>query len=77
MDEIRSQVRTEGERPGREREREKRETEGNRPKGRGRQDPKKEGRWINNKLLLYSTGNDIQYPVINHNKYLKRMCIYV
>ena len=24
--------------------------------------------WINNKVLLYSTGNCIQYPVINHNK---------
>ena len=24
-------------------------------------------RWINNKDLLYSTGNYIQYPVINHN----------
>ena len=23
--------------------------------------------WINNKDLLYSTGNYIQYPVINHN----------
>ena len=23
--------------------------------------------WINNKLLLYSTGNYIQYPMINHN----------
>ena len=23
--------------------------------------------WINNKVLLYSTANDIQYPVINHN----------
>ena len=23
---------------------------------------------INNKVLLYSTGNYIQYPVINHNK---------
>ena len=23
--------------------------------------------WINNKVLLYSTGNNIQYPVINHN----------
>ena len=22
---------------------------------------------INKKVLLYSTGNDIQYPVINHN----------
>ena len=23
--------------------------------------------WINNNILLYSTGNYIQYPVINHN----------
>ena len=23
--------------------------------------------WINNKVLLYSTGNYIQYPVINNN----------
>ena len=23
--------------------------------------------WINNKVLLYSTGNCIQYPVVNHN----------
>ena len=23
--------------------------------------------WINNKFLLYSTGNYIQYPAINHN----------
>ena len=23
--------------------------------------------WINNKVLLYSTGNYIQYPVVNHN----------
>ena len=23
--------------------------------------------WINNKVLLYSTGNYIQYPVINHD----------
>ena len=23
--------------------------------------------WINNKVLLYSTGNYIQYPMINHN----------
>ena len=23
--------------------------------------------WMNNKFLLYSTGNYIQYPVINHN----------
>ena len=24
--------------------------------------------WINNKILLYSTGNCIQYPVINHTE---------
>ena len=24
-------------------------------------------KWVNNKVLLYSTGNYIQYPVINHN----------
>ena len=24
--------------------------------------------WINNKILLYSTGNYIQYPVINHSR---------
>ena len=23
--------------------------------------------WINNKVLLYSTGKCLQYPVINHN----------
>ena len=23
--------------------------------------------WINNKVLLYSTGNHIKYPMINHN----------
>ena len=23
--------------------------------------------WINNKVLLYSTGNYIQYPIKNHN----------
>ena len=23
--------------------------------------------WINNKTLLYSTGNNSQYPIINHN----------
>ena len=29
--------------------------------------------WINNKVLLYSTGYYIQYPVINHNgKELKK-----
>ena len=24
-------------------------------------------KWINNKVILYSTGNCIQYPVINYN----------
>ena len=24
--------------------------------------------WMNNKVLLYSTGNYFQYPVINHNR---------
>ena len=35
--------------------------------------------WINNKVLLYSTGNYIQYPVVNHNgkEYKRGMCIYV
>ena len=36
--------------------------------------------WINNKVLLYSTGNYIQYPVINHNgkEYEKiYMCVYM
>ena len=23
--------------------------------------------WVNNKVLLYSTGDYIQYPVMNHN----------
>ena len=34
---------------------------------------------INNKVLIYSTGNSIQYPVINHNRkeYKKRMCVCV
>ena len=35
--------------------------------------------WINNKVLLYSRGNYIQYPVVNRNEkeYLKNvyMCI--
>ena len=31
-----------------------------------------------NKVLLYSTGNYIQYPVINHNgKYEKRICVHM
>ena len=34
--------------------------------------------WINNKVLLYSPGNYIQYPGINHNgKEYKKECIYV
>ena len=34
--------------------------------------------WINNKVLLLSTGNYIQYPVINHNgKEYKKECIYM
>ena len=34
--------------------------------------------WINNKVLLYSTGNYIQYPVINHNgKEYEKECIYI
>ena len=35
--------------------------------------------WINNKVLLYCTGNCIQYPVINHNgkEYEKNIYIYV
>ena len=33
--------------------------------------------WINNKVLLHSIGNYIQYPVINHNgKENKKECIY-
>ena len=34
--------------------------------------------WINNKVLLYSTGNYIQYPVTNHNgkEYKKNIYIY-
>ena len=31
--------------------------------------------WINNKVLLYSTGNYIHYLVLNHNG--KRMYMYV
>ena len=34
--------------------------------------------WISNKVLLYSTGNNIQYPVINHNgKEYEKECIYM
>ena len=35
-------------------------------------------KWINNNVLLYSTGNYIQYPVINHNgKKYEKECIYI
>ena len=34
--------------------------------------------WINNKVLLYSTRNYIQYPVITPNgKKYKKECIYI
>ena len=34
--------------------------------------------WIINKVLLQSTGNYIQYPVINHNgKEHKKECTYM
>lgn len=35
--------------------------------------------WRNNKILLYGTGNYIQYPAINHNRkeYEKNVCICV
>ena len=34
--------------------------------------------WINNKVLLYSARNSIQYPVINHNgKEYEKACMYV
>ena len=32
--------------------------------------------WINNKVLLYSTGNYIQYPIINQNEKEYYKCIY-
>ena len=35
-------------------------------------------RWINNKVLLHSTENYIQYPVTNHNgKECEKECVYV
>ena len=34
--------------------------------------------WINNKVLLYSMGNYIQYPMVNHNgKEYKKEGIYI
>ena len=34
--------------------------------------------WIKNKVPLYSTGNNIQYPVINYSgKDYEKECIYM
>ena len=37
--------------------------------------------WINNKILIYSTGIYIQYPGVNHNgkEYFENvyMCVYI
>ena len=35
--------------------------------------------WIDNKVLLYSTGKSGQYPVISQNgkQYFKKECLYV
>ena len=34
--------------------------------------------WINNKVLLYTTGNYVQYPVIKHNgKEYEKECICI
>ena len=36
--------------------------------------------WINNKVLMYSTGNYIEYPMINHNgkeSFKKNIYIYI
>ena len=33
--------------------------------------------WINEKVLLYSTGNYIQHPVINHNGKEYEKVIYI
>ena len=35
--------------------------------------------WINNKVLLYSTGSYIQYPMINHNgkEYILKRNVYI
>ena len=36
------------------------------------------GEWINNKVLLYSTGNYIQYSMMKHNrKEYEKECIYM
>ena len=34
--------------------------------------------WINNKVLLYSSGNYIQYPATNHSrKEYEKECVYI
>ena len=34
--------------------------------------------WMDNKVLLYSTGNYVQYLVINHSgKEYKKECVYI
>ena len=34
--------------------------------------------WINNRILLYSKENHVQYPTMNHNgKNTKKECMYV
>jgi len=33
--------------------------------------------WISNKVLLYSTGNYIQYPAINHNGKNMKKNVYI
>ena len=33
--------------------------------------------WINNKVLLYGTGNYIQYPVVNHNGKIYKKNAYI
>ena len=34
-------------------------------------------RWVNNEVLLYSTGNYIQYPVINNNRKEHKKIVYM
>ena len=33
--------------------------------------------WINNKVLLCSTGNSVQYPVVNHNGKELKKSVYI
>ena len=47
-------------------------------KGREREWGGMDWEFAGNKVLLYSTANYIQYPVINHNgKECKNECIYI